>query len=102
MNSPFSVSSKSGNNKLNSRSAWLQRKAATAVEMCVNPDEVVPLGGDQRGTRIRVISGEVWLTQKFDLEDYILTSGDEFEVHNPGRVVVQGLEESLIRVTPGN
>ncbi len=105
MNSPFSVSSKSsGSNPLNSRSAWLPKKATNTnpVEMCVDPNEVIPLGGDQRGTRIRVISGEIWLTQKFDPEDYLLATGDEFEVRNPGRVVVQGLEESLIQVTPGN
>lgn len=58
------------------------------------------LEGDSRWRAIICVSGEVWITQKRDVQDYVLTTGDIFLVTQRGRVLIEALCEASVVVTP--
>jgi len=49
--------------------------------------------GDLRGEHITCTVGQIWITQKNDLNDYVLKPGKIFWVTRPGTVVVQALTD---------
>jgi hypothetical protein len=60
---------------------------------------VFRLDGDQRWRVMRCQQGVIWVTQERDLQDYVLTAGETFIITQPGRVVVQALEDATIEIT---
>ena len=48
----------------------------------------------RRGTEVRVASGQVWITQEGDDEDYIVSSGTRFCSGRKGSIVVSALNEA--------
>lgn len=57
------------------------------------------LEGDQRWRMIVCHRGTVWVTQRNDIEDYVLKSGDMFLISLRGKVVIQALEDARIEIT---
>jgi hypothetical protein len=56
----------------------------------------------QPGTRIKVLSGRVWLTEEGLPGDQFASAGEELRVAGHGRVVVEGLGCARVRlVEPG-
>ncbi|MGH7214489.1 MAG: DUF2917 domain-containing protein [Tepidisphaeraceae bacterium] len=47
---------------------------------------------------VRVIAGEVWVTQENDDRDYVLSAGREFVPGRKGKVVVQALTHSTVMI----
>jgi len=47
---------------------------------------------DGSGTRIRCLSGVLWVTQEGELKDSIVRAGDILTLHRPGRTVISALE----------
>ena len=47
---------------------------------------------DGAGTRIRCLSGVLWVTQEGELKDSIVRAGDMLTLHKPGRTVISALE----------
>jgi hypothetical protein len=48
----------------------------------------------ERGSEVRVASGQVWITQEGDHEDYIVSSGTRFCSGRKGNIVVSALSEA--------
>jgi hypothetical protein len=46
------------------------------------------------------VSGVAWITQERDMQDYVLTAGQIFLVTLPGTVLVQGLKDATVQITP--
>jgi len=57
------------------------------------------LAGDHRWKVIICHAGEVWITQQFDPEDYILKAGETFIITQLGTVVFEALKEARIQIT---
>ena len=53
---------------------------------------------DRPGTRVRVLSGRVWLTEHGKLDDCFAGPGDELLLAAPGRAVLEGIGRSRIEV----
>lgn len=53
--------------------------------------------GDLRGEQITCTAGQLWVTQKNDLNDYVLNTGEIFWVTRPGTVLVQALTNGQFR-----
>ena len=56
------------------------------------------LAGYRPGTVIFCKKGIVWVTQTNDAEDHILYPGDEFASNRRGKVVVQAMRDSAVRI----
>jgi hypothetical protein len=50
------------------------------------------------GARVRCVRGTLWLTQSGDAIDHVLGEGETFEVTSRGRVVIQALDPSRVRI----
>ena len=61
--------------------------------------EVSRVNGDNRWRLIICHRGEVWITQAWDLNDYVLREGDMFLVTLPGTLLVQALKEAEVEIS---
>ncbi|MGB9673600.1 MAG: DUF2917 domain-containing protein [Anaerolineales bacterium] len=71
-----------------------------AVEMVLEKLSVHHLDGDARGTEIHCLQGILWVTQQDDGQDYVLQSGDSMVVSRRGRVVIEAINDAIVRITP--
>jgi len=56
-----------------------------------------------RGTVVRVVHGNVWLTQYKDTADYLMRAGDWVVLNGKGTTLIQAFEDSSLRfVAPVN
>jgi hypothetical protein len=56
-----------------------------------------------RGTVVRVVDGNVWLTQHRDTADYLMRAGDRMVLKGAGITLIHACEDSSLRfVAPGN
>jgi hypothetical protein len=56
-----------------------------------------------RGTIVRVVDGNVWLTQHRDTADYMMRTGDRMVLNGAGITVIHACEDSSLQfVAPGN
>jgi len=56
-----------------------------------------------RGTVVRVVRGNVWLTQHRDTADYIMRAGDRMVLNGAGITLIHACEDSSLRfVAPGD
>jgi len=51
------------------------------------------------GKEITCLGGTIWITQKGDGIDRILTCGDIYQSRIPGMIIIEGLEPSKIRIS---
>jgi hypothetical protein len=49
---------------------------------------------DSRGAVIRVLAGDVWITQDGDLNDHLASAGEWFRISRDGATVVQALHDA--------
>ena len=56
--------------------------------------------GDHRWKAIICHRGVIWITQERDLHDYVLSAGEIFLVTLPGSVIVQGIQDASVQITP--
>jgi hypothetical protein len=52
------------------------------------------------GIKVRVASGDVWITRERDLEDHVLTGPGTFESGWRGKLVICALSRARLEVTP--
>lgn len=52
------------------------------------------------GTKIVVESGEVWVTEESNREDLVLGAGDEHFFTGRRKIVLEALEQSLVKIQP--
>jgi len=71
-----------------------------AAEVDLRVHDLWRVDGDYRWHVITCQRGMVWVTQKRDLHDYVLTAGDVFVITLPGTVLVQALEDASIQLSP--
>lgn len=62
------------------------------VTLKLSPGEVI--AWEQAATRVRVVSGRVWITQRNDLADHFLHPGQWFELRR-GRGLLIGAEQDV-------
>lgn len=62
------------------------------VTLKLSPGEVI--AWEQAATRVRVVSGRVWITQRNDLADHFLHHGDCFELQR-GHGMLIGAEQDV-------
>jgi hypothetical protein len=56
-----------------------------------------------RGTVVRVVDGNVWLTQHHDTADYMMGAGDHMVLNGAGITLIHACEDASLRfVTPGS
>lgn len=51
------------------------------------------IDGDLRGEKLTCTAGQLWVTQRKDFNDYILSAGDIFWVTRPGTILVQAMKD---------
>jgi len=51
------------------------------------------------GKVITCLGGTIWITQKGDGVDRILTCGDIYQSRLPGDIIIEGLDHSKIRIS---
>jgi hypothetical protein len=87
------------NNQLkNKDKAGNWREALAQLDL--RPHQVWRANGDNRWRLIICRRGVVWITQKGDLQDYVLKEGDMFLITLRGEILIQALEGARIEVTP--
>lgn len=74
-------------------------KGDMAGVLCLASREVSHALKLGRGSKIRVLSGSVWLTQSSDPLDYFLRAGETLTVSRPGTVVIQGWPDTCLQVS---
>ena len=52
----------------------------------------------RKGERLRVRSGEVWVTQYGDLNDYLLKDGDSLELNDAGWTLANATQPTLLEL----
>jgi len=52
----------------------------------------------RKGERLRVSSGEVWVTQHGDLKDYQLRAGDSLELNGQGLTIANASKPTLLEL----
>lgn len=73
------------------------RGPATEVELTAG--DLWRMEGDNRWRMVVCRRGMIWITQECDLEDYVLTAGEMYVVTQPGKVLVQALDDACIEIT---
>ncbi len=63
-------------------------------------DGVKILSPEVPGQVIQCLSGMIWLTQEGDVRDHVLTAGRVKPIDRPGRVALQALKSSRVRIFP--
>ena len=66
-------------------------------ELALAAGQVLSLD-DAQGSRIRAITGTVWITQEGSRKDHIVGPGDTLVVARNGRTVVQALQCAWISI----
>lgn len=51
---------------------------------------------DASGTVVRVLRGNVWVTQYRDAADHVLAPGDSFRLDRPGLAVIQAMSPARV------
>jgi len=54
----------------------------------------------KEGKEITCLGGTIWITQEGDGIDRILTLGDIYQSRIPGDIIIEGLDNSRIRISP--
>lgn len=62
------------------------------MELLLNKQELLNLGGDMNGIRIVCREGRCWITQSGDSRDHILGAGDRFRVKASGQLIITATE----------
>lgn len=82
-------------------SATIRNADGTANEVVeLSAGELWRLDGDNRWRAITCVRGEIWVTQKRDVQDYVLAAGDIFLVTQRGKVLIEALHKCSVEVTP--
>lgn len=71
-----------------------------ATELELSTGGLWRMDGDSRWRMVICLRGRVWITQERDLDDYVLTAGEMFIVTQPGKILVQALDDACIQITP--
>ena len=71
-----------------------------SVQVSLAPGQVFALDGDKRGFEILCQRGQLWITQVDDREDHLLASGEKFLISKAGTVVIQGVQQGTLRISP--
>ncbi len=58
------------------------------------------IAGDNRWRAVVCVEGVVWVTQEWDLQDYVLEAGQMFLITLPGKVIVQALVDTWCTIDP--
>lgn len=56
--------------------------------------------GDNRWRAILCLEGEIWITQPWDAQDHLITTGEMFLITQQGKVLVQALLDTRLQLTP--
>ena len=56
--------------------------------------------GNNRWRAILCMDGVIWITQDGDLRDHLISAGEMFLVSQAGEVLVQGLTDARLQITP--
>ena len=51
-----------------------------------------------RGTEVRVVQGNVWLTQHNDQRDHVMRSGERMVLNGEGTTLIYAFADSLVRL----
>jgi hypothetical protein len=55
---------------------------------------------DGAGTLVRVLKGELWLTEEDSCEDHMLQAGQQFRLTRGGAAIAQAFKRSVIALSP--
>jgi len=69
------------------------------MEIMLNTGEIVCIDGDARNLTISCQSGKLWVTQSGDLNDYLVSPGENFVISRKGRIAVTALGVARLRFT---
>ena len=59
---------------------------------------VLRLNSKHFPVRVRVVSGQAWLTQEGDAEDHLLTQDKEWVISHRGMALVQALPDANVQI----
>lgn len=72
--------------------------ALNASTLSLGRDGVVAVR-DGRGTRVRCLTGALWITEDHCTSDTILLPGDTATLRQPGLTLIMALEQSTLRLS---
>jgi hypothetical protein len=72
--------------------------AATTRTVDLGYDQLLVLEAARPGTRVRVLYGNMWLTEEGTAQDVFAGSGAEVQLKSRGRAVVEGLGVARVQV----
>jgi hypothetical protein len=72
--------------------------AATTRTVDLGYDQLLVLEAARPGTRVRVLYGNMWLTEEGTAQDVFAGSGAEVQLKSRGRAVVEGLGAARVQV----
>jgi hypothetical protein len=62
--------------------------------------KIFTVKGGRDGKEIICLCGTIWITQEGDGLDRILSSGDIYQSRIPGDIIIEGLDNSQVRISP--
>ena len=68
------------------------------TELRLNGRGLYDIANYRPGTVIFCQKGTIWVTQTNDVKDHILNPGDEFVSDVRGRVIIQAMRDSAVRI----
>jgi len=76
-------------------------KTNPVIEMRLRAHGLHRIGDYHPGTVIACNKGILWVTQSGDRRDYVLLPGDQFASRKRGKILIEAMHDSAIRIAMG-
>ncbi|MDR3577908.1 MAG: DUF2917 domain-containing protein [Anaerolineaceae bacterium] len=75
------------------------KERSVVLKKCLAKKSLLKLVGDPIGEKISCLKGVIWITQSGNPEDILVCAGESFTITQKGILLIQGLEETNLRIT---
>jgi len=69
------------------------------MDIILKNGEIVCIDGDARNLGVTCRSGQLWVTQPGDPNDYMVTPGENFIITRKGKIAVTALDDAQVFFT---
>jgi hypothetical protein len=67
-------------------------------DLVLSEQSILSFPGSEAGKQLYCVDGLLWVTRAGDASDHVLRPGDGFSLAEPGRVVIESLRVSTVRL----
>lgn len=68
------------------------------IDLHIHQHEVLNLPHPHNGVAIECEQGVVWITSAGDINDYTLTAGESYIVHDSNSLVIEAVQDSVVNL----